>query len=564
MELDDRAEQVLSGSGDSPAACSWYFGDQASYVEPFEQPASFAHLAAADLRVVAFDKELATEVLVVEPVHEMVAREHRLKQPDILGGSWIKASIASLTDHFPLSEPLYPLVGRRGVVDDREGFQVPVIGGSGNVLELVEIHHAFVHGAPHHLRAPVSRAPAADAKLARVVDHGLNPQDLAELVIHLQPVVFHAMFDPGTWSAVLLRVGEDFAGKVPMQLAAEEGEDVLGTKVDRGVVQHPLVELRELAAAGEQDVRAVLGLLNRPIVAALFEPGLAEQRVELSGPIRHLPNPRQPAELVGQPLSASRRINLDKGVVALAEADSLVGQLLGQPVVAVHVDLDRVREPSLQPDVHQTEVGIDAVVVEHSLRTVGKDQLGPPAPMTELDGAAGFLAAEDGHQPRANSVPPDQVLDEAFLAKLSLPILVGPAGLLRQGLGMLHQPVGQLFEHRNEILAADAEHVVHKRVQVSVPAKGKVPLENDSIKTRQSAYNDAGELLHEVVHGVLLVMAGDNNHHAGRTPFFLPASLRPPMETNERSRYKQQSLSILTPLRRLRRRSLFGCGRRPR
>ena len=248
----------------------------------------------------------------------------------------------------------------------------------------------------------------------------------------------------------------------------------------------------------------------------------------------------------------------------MAEADSLPRHLLGQPVVAVDVDLHGVREPGLEPHVHQAEVRIDAVVVEDALRTIGEDQFGPPNGMAEFDRATGFLAAEDGHQPLGDRLAADDVLDKALFAELPLAVLVGPACRLGQPLGMVNQLVGELFEHRDEILTADAQYTVDKRVQMSVAAKGKVPLKDDSIKTRQRPYNEVGELLDEVAHGVLLSMAWCNNHHQGRTPFFLFASVPPRTETEIRSRYGKQSLTIFTTDRRLRRRPLFGCGRRPR
>jgi hypothetical protein len=95
---------------------------------------------------------------------------------------------------------------------------------------------------------------------------------------------------------------------------------------------------------------------------------------------------------------------------------------------------------------------------------------------------------------------------------------------------------------------------------MGVAPEGKVPLEDDSIKTRQRAYNELGELLDEVVHGVLLVMAGDSNHHQGRTPFFVLASVLISMKSEPRRRYLRQSLTIFTAARRRQRRLLFGCG----
>lgn len=270
MQLDNSAEQLLSELCDPPASRVGDSGNQAPHVEPFEQPAHLGGQSSTDLGAGDVGKKSAADIAVVEATQQMVTLKDCLKQPDIAAGSGIKAGIASLSKHFSLSEPFYLTVGRRRVVDDREGFQITFVGGSGNALELVEIGDAFVHGRPDHLGPPVSHAPAADAKLARVVDHGLDPQDLAELVVHLQPVVFHAMFDPSPWGTILLRVREDFAGKIPVQLAAQEGENVLGAKVDGGVVENAPVELCEPAAAGEQDVRAVLGLLNRPVVDWTF------------------------------------------------------------------------------------------------------------------------------------------------------------------------------------------------------------------------------------------------------------------------------------------------------
>ena len=231
MQLNNCAEQLLSQLGDAPASAVWDSGDQASYMEAFQQATHLGRQTSADLGAGDLGKESAADVAVVEATQQMVALEHCLKQPHIMAGSGIKAGIASLSNDFSLSESCYLLVGRRGVVDDREGFQVAAVGGSGHTFEVVEISDTFVHGTPDHLRSPVSRAPAADAKLTRIVDHGLDPQDLAELVVHLQPVVFHAMFDAGPWSAVLLRVGEDFALKIPVQLAAQEGENVRAPKL---------------------------------------------------------------------------------------------------------------------------------------------------------------------------------------------------------------------------------------------------------------------------------------------------------------------------------------------
>jgi hypothetical protein len=101
-----------------------------------------------------------------------------------------------------------------------------------------------------------------------LIDDRLNPQDLAELVVHLQPVVFDPVLHARTRCAVLLAVGEDFSLKIAMQLASQEGENVCGRQLDRGVVQQPRVEACQLLATPKQQVGAVFRLIDHPVVAA--------------------------------------------------------------------------------------------------------------------------------------------------------------------------------------------------------------------------------------------------------------------------------------------------------
>src|SRR3990172_525776 len=124
MQLDNSAEQLPSELGDAPAAGVGDFGDQASHVEPFEQSAHLGRQTPTDLGAGEPGKESAADVAVVESTQQIVPLKHRLKELHIVLGSRIKAGIASLSNDFSLSEPCYLPVGRRRVVDDREGFQV--------------------------------------------------------------------------------------------------------------------------------------------------------------------------------------------------------------------------------------------------------------------------------------------------------------------------------------------------------------------------------------------------------------------------------------------------------
>ena len=136
VQLDYSSEQLWSMGGDTPSTGPGDFGDQGSDMQPFEQATDLVGLAAAEAGITGVLKELSADVLVAESVQQMVALENGLKQPDVVTGSRIKASVASLSDNFSLREPGYLLVGPRRVMDDRESFQMPVVGGSGNMLDI--------------------------------------------------------------------------------------------------------------------------------------------------------------------------------------------------------------------------------------------------------------------------------------------------------------------------------------------------------------------------------------------------------------------------------------------
>src|ERR1051325_80201 len=92
------------------------------------------------------------------------------------------------------------------------------------------------------------------------------------------------------------------------------------------------------------------------------------------------------------------------------EAGPLLGQLLGQPVVPVDVNLDREGEPSLDPHVNPAEFRVQEVVVHHPLGTTRKCQTGLAVAVTELDRAAAFEAAQYGNQSAGQLALPNALI----------------------------------------------------------------------------------------------------------------------------------------------------------
>lgn len=499
VKLYYSAEDALTSESDSPAAGMRYFGEESANMQPLEDASESSTLAITNTRVLTFAVEADADLGVVEAVKEVFSVQEHTQHLDVLPACGIEAGVTAVVDALRLRQTLDLMVGRSGIIDDRQGVEVTQVGGVGDAAVLVEIGHALVHGSPEHLGDPVSNSLTANPKFTRLVDHRLDAQNQAELVVHFQPVVLDAMLDPGPGPAIAFAVGEHFAVEVVVQAASEKGQDVLGGEVHRGVIEKTVVEFRQFGAAGEQDVGAVFGLLDDPVVTVGAEPRLTSQGIDLVSPTIQLADPTQVDEPVGELLGLGNVIELSKRVVGLGEAELAMGHLACQPVVPVDIDLDRVGEPRLQADVDQAEVGVKAVVIEDALGSVGETQLRASVAVSEFDGAAGFLAAQNGHQTFAEPVLADQISDELFLAASALQVQVRSAGGCGGLLGVQDQGFGLLLQEGQEIFAPHLQSVVDEIVEGCIVSEGQISLENDSIKALQNGYNRGSELAEEII-----------------------------------------------------------------
>jgi hypothetical protein len=75
-------------------------------------------------------------------------------------------------------------------------------------------------------------ACAKDGKFLGAVDDSFHPEDHAELVVHLQPVLLNTMLDPAARYAAgkIGKIGDDLAFKIAAQFASKKVHDVLGAK----------------------------------------------------------------------------------------------------------------------------------------------------------------------------------------------------------------------------------------------------------------------------------------------------------------------------------------------
>src|ERR1700734_3954021 len=108
---------------------------------------------------------------------------------DVRAARRVEARITSTGFHHRLGEFFDPPISRRRILDNPQRLQVAFIGSQGDLAVAVQVNHALVHRAPRHLATALTDSPSSNTKLSGIVDDGLDPQDQAELVVHLQPVV---------------------------------------------------------------------------------------------------------------------------------------------------------------------------------------------------------------------------------------------------------------------------------------------------------------------------------------------------------------------------------------
>jgi hypothetical protein len=176
-------------------------------------------------------KQYCLDVPIPETVDLMFPTQHGAEQLLLLHTEQIQTPAATRAKSSGLVDTVEDLPARLGSVHDRQGAEVAFVARAGDFVIAVEVGDPLVHGTPSHLAASLPLDPAANLELARVVDDRLDPQDLAELVVHLQPVVLDPVLDPRPGPTVLLAVGQHLAVEAWVQAAAQERQDVLGRKV---------------------------------------------------------------------------------------------------------------------------------------------------------------------------------------------------------------------------------------------------------------------------------------------------------------------------------------------
>src|SRR5262249_18216367 len=176
-------------------------------------------------------KQHGLDIPVPEAVDVMFATPYRPEQFLLRQAEQTQAPTTTRAQTSRLVDAVEDLRAGLRPIHDGQSTEVAFVTGLRHFGIAVEVGDSLVHGTPSHLATPSTLDPAADLKRAWVVDDRLEAQHLAELVVHLQPVVLDPVFDPGPRPAILLAVGQHLAVEARVQATTQKRQDVLGRQV---------------------------------------------------------------------------------------------------------------------------------------------------------------------------------------------------------------------------------------------------------------------------------------------------------------------------------------------
>jgi hypothetical protein len=289
--------------------------------------------------------------------------------------------------------------------------------------------------------------------------------------------------------------------EVAAELVAEEHGHVLGTDDMHGSAHDGLVEGLEDRLLAKDHVGGIFHLHEAPVVTAAE---VLHHRAEARGPTIQMLVQGVGVEGVGELLGPQGIGEAEEGIVGHREVDPGSAQLLGEPGVAVEVDLQTKWCPGGHSHVAQAEVCVDEVeVVVQALAARGLEQrlaLGfvEPGPV----GGAGLHGGEDMHQARVRAPRGEDRLDAIFLTKclVTADELDGEAGLPGQALGVGPQRLAQGLRPLGVVKHADAQVAEQPRHGTGVGDRWQGAVDHHPVETRQHPGNVALMTFNEGVH----------------------------------------------------------------
>ena len=178
-------------------------------------------------RAQAGEDELVAQISIGETVHRVFAAHHGGEELSVGSGQGIEDLDGSRRGRLLAGRNLVQgLQGDRRIVDCGQGVQVPGVALERDLTVPEEVGNALPQGNPCADAVTTAADAAAHAKFLRLVDHRLDLEDEPGFLVHLEPVLFHPMFDPAPRQTASQRwvesIRDEISFEFPMELTAQE------------------------------------------------------------------------------------------------------------------------------------------------------------------------------------------------------------------------------------------------------------------------------------------------------------------------------------------------------
>src|SRR5436309_1894657 len=214
---------------------------------------------------------MLTQMFILEPTNVELAASNRFKQGLIFLIKEVESGVTALVINNRLRDFVQMFDPRTAIIESGNELQVPLVGSGQDLTQRSEAVNASFHLRPCEIPLFTAALLAAMFYLTVVLEKGnvigrrLDPQNQAELVVHLDGYRTHVMLDAGSLDP-RVEVVAHLVLVIPSQLSAKKGRDVLRLhRVNRGSCQG-LVNLLQIALPGKNDICRVLRLHEAPMI----------------------------------------------------------------------------------------------------------------------------------------------------------------------------------------------------------------------------------------------------------------------------------------------------------
>src|SRR3989339_649459 len=453
-----------------------------------------------DWIVRAYDCQTPSQIRCLETFNEMLSPHNGLKEHPVSFSQWVEASDSLLGQFLRFAQAVQLSVRFRRVIDLRQRLQVGPICPKENVTVKFHAADTLRHGKT--IYGLLAATGPTDAELPGTVDDRLDTQYNPLLVVHFDPVTPHDMLDSSHCRPILC-IRLNHAVKRTVKLPTHETHDVFGLCADSGVLLPIQIQLIQYVVIAKHYIRSIFGLVNDPVIFHPLEYRL-EQRIDTTSKDMQNLLPWQCRKTVGDGLRFSAIRDGNKGVFHLPVRDTFGCQLSGKPVVTVHVNLNRKRQPGAHSDMHETKMPVQVVKVQRQTARRTLLQAGTAFSISKRKSVIFFIHRQNANQPFRDAVPLCYLPDIFFFTDISIQVFVRPILFLSHSLRMHLQCLSLRL---CKILELFQENTPQRKEPLRSLwiAHRQISLQDQPVRYRYSSCNRSLVLLQKIIHSVHLL-----------------------------------------------------------